>query len=35
MVRVGGGWETLSAYFSKMDPCRSPMGKSCFVKLLF
>ncbi|KAL5256297.1 hypothetical protein ACHWQZ_G011501 [Mnemiopsis leidyi] len=25
MVRVGGGWETLSAYFSKMDPCRSPM----------
>ena len=28
MVRVGGGWETLSAYFSKMDPCRAPMGGS-------
>ena len=26
MVRVGGGWETLQAYFSKMDPCRDPVG---------
>ncbi|XP_063675088.1 microtubule-associated protein futsch-like isoform X16 [Bolinopsis microptera] len=37
MVRVGGGWETLSAYFSKMDPCRAPMdsfgGKSPTGKL--
>ena len=25
MVRVGGGWETLAAYFSRIDPCRAPM----------
>ena len=33
MVRVGGGWETLAAYFSKMDPCRTSVGKltQCIV----
>lgn len=31
MVRVGGGWDTLSHYLDKHDPCRCKTGKSLFV----
>lgn len=27
MVRVGGGWDTLSHYLDKHDPCRCRTGK--------
>ncbi|CAG2067222.1 unnamed protein product, partial [Timema podura] len=27
MVRVGGGWDTLSHYLDKHDPCRCKTGK--------
>lgn len=26
MVRVGGGWDTLSHYLDKHDPCRCKTG---------
>lgn len=32
MVRVGGGWDTLSHYLDKHDPCRCKSGKPLFVK---
>ena len=32
MVRVGGGWDTLSHYLDKHDPCRCKTGnKSSFI----
>jgi len=32
MVRVGGGWDTLSHYLDKHDPCRCKTGKTHFTK---
>lgn len=32
MVRVGGGWDTLSHYLDKHDPCRCKTGKLLFAQ---